>query len=408
MTDVTHSALLRGRSLLELGRPVEAERCFREALAQHPDDAELLSQLARALLQQERWDDAVQAAGHSLAQDPEHLGSMFLLASAHAARKDHDRARHMVDTALQLAPEAAVLHSLKGAILSSQGFDEAALASIAHARGLDPEDPDIVTQHAAVLYDLRRNAEADQAVAEALTLDPDHAGAHRMRGLLALRRGGSREAVEASRQALRLDPTDEHHRQVLAVAMKARNPLYALLYRLYDWQAGLPSGARYGFILAPFVANRLLRPFSDHLWARVLLIAVAAFVVVTWTLEPLMNAVLLCSRFGRALLSRPATVATCAFLAYLAAALGCVAAHFVTGRGEPLLLAFALAVWSVTAGQAHTVRPRMRKAVVVLQGLGALFSGAALLLFASTGSAVPLLLPLLLGGVAMLWFTSFA
>jgi Flp pilus assembly protein TadD len=408
MTDVTHSALLRGRSLLELGRPVEAERCFREALAQHPDDAELLSELARALLEQERWDDAAGAARRSLAADPDHVEAMFLLARAYAARKHYDRAMELVDTALQHAPEEMALHSLKGAILARQGLDEAALTHIARARALAPEHPDVVAQHAAILYDLRRNAEAAQAVADALALDPDHVGAHRIRGLLALRSGGSREAVEASRQALRLDPTNTHQRQVLAVAMKARNPLYAWLYRLQDWQAGLPKGARYAIILGPYVASRALRPFEDHLWAQVLLVVIWAAVLVSWTVEPIMNAVLLCSRFGRALLPRGATVATIAFLAYAVAAFACVADGLTSGGGEPLLLAFALGVWGVSAGQTHTVRPRLRTIAVALQTAGGLAALTALAMLVTTGSAGVLTLLLLLGGVAMLWFTSFA
>lgn len=408
MTDVTNSARLRGRSLLDLGRPAEAERHFREALSKQPDDGELHQLLARALLAQQRWAEAVEAAGRSLASHPHDIASMYVLASAHAAMGNYDQARRVVDAALQVAPEAAGLHSLKGAILSRQGFDEAALASIEHARALDPEDPDVVTQHAAVLYDLRRNAEAAEAVADALALDPDHADAHRIRGLLAMRAGGSKVAVEASRQALRLDPTDPGHRHALAMAMKARNPLYALLYRVADWQSGLPSGTRYAFILGPFLLSRLLRPFDDHLWARVLLAVVIAVVLLSWTLEPLMNAVLLCSSFARGLLPRETRLATGAFLAYLVAGVGCVAAGLASGRGEPLFLAFGLGLWAMSAGQAHLVRPRLRKLTAALQSLAALVAVAAVLLLAVTGSPGVVALVVVLGGVAMLWFTSVA
>jgi Flp pilus assembly protein TadD len=408
MTDVTETAQHRGRALLDLGRPAEAERVIRQALSARPDDAELHHLMGRALLAQERCDEAIESSRRALASDPQHVGAMYLLACAHAAEGDNDRARHVVDGALQVAPEAAALHSLKGAILARQGFTEAALTSVEHARGLDPEDPDVVAHHAAVLYDLRRNPEAAAAVADALALDPDHAEAHRLRGLLALRGGGSKVALEASRQALRLDPTDPNYRHDLAMAMKARNPLYALLYRVGDWQSSLPGAARYAFILAPFVLNRALRPFDDHLWARVLLVLVVGAVLVMWALEPLMNTVLLCSRFARRLLPRDATLATYGFLAYLATAAGCAVTGLVSGRGEPVLLGAALGLWAMSAGQAHTIRPRLRRLAVVLHLVGGLVALAAVLSLALTGTAGALLTVVLVAGIAMLWFTSFA
>jgi hypothetical protein len=127
-----------------------------------------------------------------------------------------------------------------------------------------------------------------------------------------------------------------------------------------------------------------------------------------WTLEPLMNTVLLASPFARRLLPRGTKLATYAFLAYLLAGVACVAVGMASGQGEPLFLAFGLGLWAMSAGQTHAVRPRWRRTAVALQALGAAAALAAVLLLALAGSPGLLALALVLGGVAMLWFTSIA
>ncbi|GAB3074965.1 tetratricopeptide repeat protein [Pedococcus soli] len=402
-------AVHRGRTLLELGRGKDAEPFFRRALAQDPGSSDLQIYLAHALHQQQRFVEAGEAAKAGLAANPQHLGGMLLLSAALAGQKDFHGAMRPIRRGLQIAPDFADLHRQEGAILIAQERSGEALASLERARALDPEDSDIVALHAAALYNVRRYDEAQTAVAEALRLNPNNSEGHRIRGLLSLRRGGGRDAVAAHQQALRLDPSDAEYRDGLALSMKTRNPLYGWLLRFSEWQRGLPGGARWALLFAPYLATRILGPLNDHLWARVALILVVAVVVLTWTLEPIMNTVLLCSRFARNLLPRDAKYATYAFLAYVTGALVCVAVNLATHSERALTLALGMAVWSVSAGQTHTVGLRRRTLALVFQGIGALLTVAAVATaLAGVGAAAPLSGILVVTGVAMLWFTSLA
>ena len=409
MTNGAGDAAERGRALLDVGRPKDAESQFRRALAAEPDDADHHAYLAQALLQQGRHLEARDAARSGLAAEPDHVGALVLLSAAMAGLGEFDAALIAVRRGLQIAPEWSELHRQEGALLLAQDRPMQALPCLERARALAPEDAHIAALQAAALFNARQFADAEQAVAEALGLDPDNAEAHRLRGLLSLRRGGGRAAVDAHRQALRLDPTEAEYREGMSLAMKSRNPLYGLLLRFGDWQRGLPDGARWAVFLAPFIATKLLQPFDGQVWARVLLVLVFGLVLLTWTLEPVMNTVLLCSRYGRNLLPSGTRRATYAFVAYVTTALGAALVGVVGHSSRALVVAMGLALWSVSAGQVHLVRDRLRTAALWLQGVGAVLAASTLAAAASGVPAAAQLSGALVGtGLLMLWFTSVA
>lgn len=410
MSDSTGAAE-RGDLLLDLGRAAEAEKYFRVALVADPANADLLVSLAQSLQQQERYGAARDAARQALTAHPDHLGALVLLSAAMAGLEDFPAALEAVRRGLQIEPGLAQLHAQVGALLMAQDDSAAALGPLERARTLDPQNSGTVALLSAALHNTRQFEEAERTAREALRLDPDNAEAHRILGLLALRRGGGRSAVDAHRTALRLDPADPEYREGLATAMKSRNPLYGLLLRVGNWQEGLSKGARWLVLLAPFLATRVLRPFDDQVWARVLLAAVFAVVLLSWALEPLMNAVLLCSSYGRNLLPRDARLATYAFLGYAALAVGSVVVGIVIGSDDWLVLALGMGLWAASSGQTHLVDASRRKVAVTLQGIGALlavWAGLFVALGASPRGGVHPGGLFFLAGLAMLWFTALA
>jgi tetratricopeptide (TPR) repeat protein len=407
MTDA--GAAERGIALLNLGRPKDAEQYFRDALAAEPTDPDLLVYLAQSLHRQARYDEALEAARQAVAADPTHVAGLAVLSAAHAGREDFPSALDALRRGLRLAPTVAALHRQEGVLLIAQDRAVEAFGPLERARALDPEDADTVATIGAALYEARRFPEADQAVAEALRLDPDNVEAHRLLGLLQLRRGGGKSAVDAHRTALRLDPTDPSSRHALATAMKTRNPLYGQLVRFGAWMDGLPSGARWGILLAPLILNRVLRPFDDRLWAQVLIVVVVALVVLSWALEPIMNTVLLLSSYARNLLPRITKLATYAFLAYVAAAVAAVSVGLSMESDRTLFLAFGLAVWSVTAGHLHTVKKSRRKVAIGIEIAGALLGALTVVtMVLGLPAAGALLAIFVFLGLAMVWFTAFA
>ncbi|MDF8264459.1 tetratricopeptide repeat protein [Luteipulveratus flavus] len=403
MTDTTEAAWSRGRTLLDLGRAVEAEAQLRAALATDPGNSAVLADLGRALVTQSRWDDARSVAQSALTADPHNLSALLVLSQAQRATGALHEALTTVRSALRAAPEVAALHLQEGAILLEDDRPQEALSSLERARRLAPEDPDVLVCAAAALAELNRHDEAVATVRAALSLDPENETAHAVLGQLTLRRGGGRDAVDAYRTAVRLDPVDETNREGLALALKSRNPLYGQLLRYSGWLDGLPAAARWGILLAPLFLTRLLEPFDHQTWARVVIGLVIVLVALTWTLEPLMNTVLLCGRRSRALLPRTTRLTTVAFLVFLALGVGCAVAQAVEGQGSYAFATVGCALWAFAAGSAHLVAPRRQRVAIALVGAGALLAVVAVATLAS-----PVLVVLFLTGGAMLWFVRLA
>ncbi|MFJ3404171.1 tetratricopeptide repeat protein [Promicromonospora sp. NPDC090134] len=408
MNETAAAAEQRGQALLELGRGREAEEQFRVALASTPGDPNLLTQLAQALLEQDRYQEAHDASRAAVGAAPEHVMAYSVLSASLAGLDRLPEARDAVRRALGLAPHFAGLHAQEAHVLLAQKLPAEALASVARARALNPEDSDAAAVQALALYETQRFGEADAAVQEALRLEPENVTAHRVQGLLALRRGGGAPAVQAHRTALRLSPTDSGAREGLAFSLKSRNPLYGLLLRYSMWLQAQPKALRLGMIVLPVILTRLLRPFDDQPWATALLVVVLGYVVLSWSLEPLMNTVLLLSS-DRHVLGRPDRLATYAFLGFAGAGVAVLAVGLAGDVPLFLTLALGLGLWAMSVGSAHTVKAGRVKVLTIGAGVAALLAVVA---FAGTlagfDGLVVAVMTVLLGGVAALWFTAFA
>lgn len=135
-------------------------------------------------------------------------------------------------------------------------------------------------------------------------------------------------------------------------------------------------------------------------------VVVIALVVLSWTLEPLMNSVLLLSR-DRHLLGAAARRATYAFLAFAAAAAACVVFGMTTGPHQLLLFALGLALWAMATGSGHTVRPGVRRQLATASAVAAVVAAVGITVtVAGIGGAVIAMLIVLIGGVVALWRTA--
>ncbi|PRY54006.1 tetratricopeptide repeat protein [Knoellia remsis] len=410
MTDTqSDSEHARARALLELGRGAEAERLLRGALAQSPEDPWVMVDLGRALLIQKRVDEARSITADAVNRAPDSPLVLYIHGIAQRAAGQEREALQTFDRALYFAPEFADLHVQRGHALHNLGQPGPALESFTRARALDPEDAEIPAAIGGALFDLRRPEEARKAVAESLAIDPNCADAHRINALLDLRGGSSRDAVASSRDAVRLDPTNAQAREQLALTMKARNPLYRWMWRYSDWLDSLPGGARWAALLAPLFLIRILRAGEGSTLTNVAVSVVITVVAISWLIEPLMNAVLLASPYGRGLLPTMTKRATMASLGFMVAALVAVGLALTTGPETLFLVAVGSALWAAAAGSLHSLPANRLRAGWVVVGLVAAVAVLAFALaLAGVAAAAPLAFVLMLSGVAATWVVALS
>jgi tetratricopeptide (TPR) repeat protein len=216
----------RGSVMFDQGRYPEAEKYFREALAQEPNDPETLAKLALCELNLHRTPAAYET----------------------------------IQRAIGFAPEAAHLHALKAFIEVDMNKIGEALKSASAALELDPECDDAFAAQASAYIRRQEWAKAEKSARAALEINPDHAGAanqlaHALRlqnrlhesgdqiaymlaqdpedadthvaaGWTALQRGQREQAEKHFLEALRLEAGNTGAREGLKEAFRAKSPLY--------------------------------------------------------------------------------------------------------------------------------------------------------------------------------------
>ncbi len=170
----------------QAGRLLEAEACYRQALAVQPDQVDAL-----------------------------HLLGLI----AHQ-NKRHDVAAELLRLALRHGGNNAVCLSNLGAVLREQGNAEEALTVLREAIRLKPDSGEAHCNLGVALRDLGRLDEAVAAYRHAIALKPDYDIAYGNLGAVLIQLGQPDEARVVLEQAVKLAPLNVTHHRYLAEVEK--------------------------------------------------------------------------------------------------------------------------------------------------------------------------------------------
>jgi tetratricopeptide (TPR) repeat protein len=177
----------RATTFLRGGDPVMAERICRQALNEHPRDANLLCLLGASLIRQQKPKEA----------------------------------EHVLSRAVRIYASFSRAHEGLAEALIMQGRLKEALASLEQAEALEPGSPSIRMKKAKVLTGLGNEDDATRELEASFKLTP-----HRedlVRGLGLQRMGNLRDAEKVYRDVLLKDPSNVDALRLLAgVAMRAK------------------------------------------------------------------------------------------------------------------------------------------------------------------------------------------
>ena len=139
-----------GRTLIDAGRPVEAEPHLRAALAADPGRAELHHNLGIALVAMGRHDEAIEACRRAVVANPSFAAAYNNLGGLLQASMRLDEAGEAFETALRLAPDAARAANAAGnlaGVYAWQARHGDALAAHRRALALAPTDAALHGSH---------------------------------------------------------------------------------------------------------------------------------------------------------------------------------------------------------------------------------------------------------------------
>lgn len=297
----------RARFFLERGRYSEAEQEIRGALSQEPDWAAAQSLLALCLLSQGQLRESIEEARAAIGLDPEFDFAHYVHAKALAYASQTDEALEAIREAIRLDPEDPNYIGFLAALQFDRKEWASTLETSERGLALDPENGTCAMVRAQALVRLGRLEEAEEAVEERLRIDPEDEEAHSARGLIALERRDPDAALASFREALRLDPNDAAARQGMIEALKGRYRLYRWFFGYSMWMSRMSAGKQWLFILGAYLGYQVLAGISKtrpdlgpYVWP--LMGAYIAFVIISWTADPISNLLLGLNRFGRLIL----------------------------------------------------------------------------------------------------------
>ena len=200
--------LQRATLALNTKRPEEAQRIAEEILRREPRNARALHILGFALLMQGRAEAAVsplEAAARGR-HDPE-IETQLALALSQLGRRD-DALSRLKRASKRQPPYAPAFHGL-GSLLFAMGRYDEAIEALRRGVAVAPMMPEMSIQLGGVFLQRRKYEEARAAFGQALSISPDLSDALLGMGKAQYAMGQSEAAAECFRRCLKIRPDDD-------------------------------------------------------------------------------------------------------------------------------------------------------------------------------------------------------
>jgi tetratricopeptide (TPR) repeat protein len=192
------------------------------ALRRDPSDFWLHFQLAHALDDAKRWDDAIGYYRAGLALRPRSSAVYNNLGNALRETGRVDEAIAEYKMAIEIDPKDTLAHNNLGLALSDKGRVDEAIAEYKKAIEIDPK---LAKAHTNLGLALRNKGRVDEAIAEfkkAIEIDPKLAMAHSNLGLALHNKGRVDEAIAEYKKAIEIGPKDANAHTNLGIALRAK------------------------------------------------------------------------------------------------------------------------------------------------------------------------------------------
>lgn len=270
--------------LLDRRRVEPARALLARALREHPDDAELLFQSARADVLTDRAADARSTLAQLLRLAPEHRSARWLLFHIEMDDGRLPAAEELVLGLLREMPTSPQFLAGYSRLMLRALHIEKAKALADEALRQDPQDQDAL--RARTLCDIvERPSRTDSAaLARLLAASPDDAYTLRLVVVALAHANRPREALALARELLRHQPDD---RNLLEMVMALRTQSHWSLWPLWPMQRWGWYGS-IGLWVAVIALYQVLRRVAPDALGPVSMV-VLAYVVYSWVWPPLLR-----------------------------------------------------------------------------------------------------------------------
>jgi protein O-GlcNAc transferase len=233
----------------QAGNLVEAERLYREALAQAPVP-EMLVNHGNILTRLGRREEALARYDQALVTNPGLVLALYNRGNLLQEMKRFEEALASYDRALAQKRDVAGVWNNRGTVLRSLRRLDEAMASIEQALALAPGHINAQTNRAMLLWDMKRFDAALTAVDKVLAVQPGFGEALYLRGNVLTDLGRLDAALESYETALAASPDHPH----------ALNGVARAALALCDWQRTAALAPR--LVQAVEAGRAVIQPFT--------------------------------------------------------------------------------------------------------------------------------------------------
>ena len=161
------------KDALDEGDPATAARYYEEIRVHHPNEPELLNQLAIAYNRLNQPAKAIDLVERVLKTDPRHVAAQITAAYANSTLGRYTEALAHVDAAVQITPDLALAHLARANAFLGLNRDLEAVAALESAHRADPGNAQLLVELGTILWrNLDRPDAALERLESARKLDP--------------------------------------------------------------------------------------------------------------------------------------------------------------------------------------------------------------------------------------------
>jgi predicted O-linked N-acetylglucosamine transferase (SPINDLY family) len=190
------------------GELVQAEHCYRKALAIAPNRPSVMINLTAVLIETGKYEEAKSLSEKLLDIDPENPAALLNLGNCQLKFDTANAALISIEKALRIKPDYAEALISRASALADLDRPEEALAGCEKALAMKPDCVEALVAQGIAMRRLRRHEGALIAFDQALRLRPNSFGALTGRSNVLLDLNRFEEALAWSKKALELQPGD--------------------------------------------------------------------------------------------------------------------------------------------------------------------------------------------------------